>query len=54
MTEVKYSVVFDGETVAKDLPLDVAAILVKALFDTYFAIPDLAITISRQSEGGNV
>ena len=50
MTEVKYSVIFDGQTVAKDLPLDVASILVKALFETYLAMPSLCIAISRQSE----
>ncbi len=52
MTEAKYSVIMNNETVAKDLPLDVASILVKALFETYFAMPSLTIAISRQDEEG--
>ena len=48
MDEMKYRVSMNRDCVAENIPLDVAAILVKALFETYWAIPGLTLSITRQ------
>ena len=45
MNESKYSVAIDGTTVAQGMNLETALILVKGLFETYYAEPKISICI---------
>lgn len=51
MNEILYCIEDQwGNVIAKDLKMDVAMILARALFDTYFGEEDIAYTICRQKE----
>lgn len=50
MNESKYSVAVDGTMVAQGMNLETALILVKGLFETYYAEPDISICIEREDE----
>lgn len=50
MNESKYSVAIDGTMVAQGMNLETALILVKAIFDTYYAEPKLSICIEVENE----
>ena len=47
MNESKYDVICGEEVIAKDLDIDTATILVKALMEKYYATPALEYTIRR-------
>lgn len=50
MSESKYSVAVDGAMVAQGMNLETALILVKALFETYYAEPQISICIEKEDE----
>lgn len=50
MNERKYSVVIDDTTVAQEMNLETALILVKGLFETYYAEPKISICIEVEDE----
>lgn len=51
MNEILYCIEDqDGNVIAKDLTMDVAMILARALFDTYFNEEDISYTVKRQKE----
>ena len=52
MNESKYSVSIDGTTVAQEMNLETALILVKGLFVTYYAEPKISICIEVKDETG--
>lgn len=45
MNESKYSVAIDGTMVAQGMNLETALILVKGLFETYYAEPKISVCI---------
>lgn len=49
MIEDKYRVIMSGHIIAKDMSLANAVILLKGIFDEYYAEPGLEVTIQRQS-----
>ena len=44
-----FSLWVDGVCVAKEMPIETAAVLMKALFNEYYAESNLEITIKRQN-----
>lgn len=50
MNERKYSVAIDGTMVAQEMNLETALILVKGLFETYYAEPKISICIEVEDE----
>lgn len=50
MNESKYSVAIDGTMVAQGMNLETALILVKGLFETYYAEPKISICIEVEDE----
>lgn len=51
MNEILYCIENDqGNVVAKDMNMDTAMIMVRALFDHYYCENDIAFTIKRQNE----
>lgn len=51
MNEILYCIEDQwGNVIAKDLTMDVAMILARALFDTYFNEEDISYTVKRQKE----
>ena len=48
MTEYRYNLRIDGQTVAENMTLEVTTILLKAICETWYAQPELEITIERQ------
>lgn len=48
MIEDKYRVIMGGRIIAKDMSLDHATILLKGIFDEYYAEPCLEVSIQRQ------
>lgn len=45
MVERKYEIILDNEVIATDMNLNTATILIKALFEHYYADSDIALTI---------
>lgn len=52
MNERKYSVAVDGTMVAQGMNLETALILVKGLFVTYYAEPQIRICIEVEDDEG--
>jgi hypothetical protein len=50
MIEDKYRVIMGGHIIARDMSLDHATILLKGIFDEYYAEPGLEVTIQRQPD----
>lgn len=50
MNERKYSVAIDGTIIAQGMNLETALILVKGLFETYYAEPKISICIEVKDE----
>lgn len=50
MNESKYSVAIDGTMVAQGMNLETTLILVKGLFETYYAEPKISICIEVEDE----
>lgn len=48
MIEDKYRVIMGGHIIAKDMSLEHATILLKGIFEEYYAEPGLEVTIQRQ------
>ena len=48
MDEYEYKVLVDGKVYARDMDLDTALTLTKALFDKWYLEPHVAITIERE------
>ena len=44
-----FSLWIDSDCVAKEMSMETAAVLTKALFNEYYNEPDLKITIERQN-----
>lgn len=44
-----FSLWIDSDCVAKEMSMETAAVLMKALFNEYYNEPDLKITIERQN-----
>lgn len=49
MIEDKYRVIMSGRIIARDMSLEYATILLKGIFEEYYAEPGLEVTIQRQS-----
>lgn len=47
-----YEILSDGNAIAKDMPIEVAIIAVKALMCEYHYEPELEYSIRRQSQEG--
>ena len=47
MRETKYEIFIDGETVATNMDIDIATILIKALFEEYHEDSGMSITIQQ-------
>ena len=47
MVERKYEIILDNEVIATDMNLNTATILIKALFEHYYAELDMALTIRK-------
>ena len=52
MNESKYSVAIDGTMVVQGMNLETALILVKGLFNTYYAEPKMRICIEVEDDKG--
>lgn len=48
MDVIKFSVIVDGDALARDMELDTALILASALFTKYYNEPDMKVTIARE------
>ena len=47
MEERKYEVLIDGDTVAEGMDINMATILVKALFDEYYSEHSMVVSIKE-------
>ena len=55
MNEILYCIEDErGNVIARDMTMDIAMILARALFDNYYNEEELAYTIKRQKEKGKI
>ena len=47
MEERKYEIILDSEVIATDMNLNTATILIKALFEHYYADVDMSLTVRK-------
>lgn len=52
MVERKYEIILDNEVIATDMNLNTTTILIKALFEHYYAETDMALTIRKLPSKG--
>ena len=52
MSEKKYYVTIDNHTIAENMTLEYALILIKAIFETYYSDRSMVVAIAEMSKEG--
>jgi len=54
MIEIKYKVTINSKTVAENMDLETAIILVKALFNEYYSDTDMVVSVYKMESFGEL